>query len=305
MSTDRLRVLYHAGNHDPYRIPDDGMPRVINFSGGRTSGFMLHRILEAHQGELPGNTRVIFCNTGKERAETLLFVHRCGKRWGVPIVWLEYAYNPNAAGGRHHPKNIYKKVDLRSASFTGRPFSTLIRASSILPNVSMRKCTSELKVRTVERYMLREHGVYSTRFKNVLGIRYDEKRRWSKTIFQECRIEFPLVHAGVDEAEVMEFWARQPFCLGITSDEGNCDLCFLKGKGKLLRLIRQDPGRADWWINQESLSRKNVATRGLRKSEMAQFSKRYSYAQLKREALTTRELPFEVEERSISCFCGD
>ena len=52
---------------DPFRIPDDGRNRVINFSGGRTSGFMLWRILESHGGTLPPRTLVCFTNTGKER----------------------------------------------------------------------------------------------------------------------------------------------------------------------------------------------------------------------------------------------
>ena len=290
---------------DPFRIPDDGVNRVINFSGGRTSAYMLYRILEAHDGKLPPRTIVCFANTGKELSETLVFVHRCGENWGVPIVWLEYGYNPNAKGGRRFPRNVVKVVNLRTASYTGRPFRTLIQASSILPNVAMRKCTSELKVRTVSRYCLRHHGWNQKQFNNVLGIRHDEPHRWVTALYEHCDSEFPLVHAGVDEPEVMDFWSRQPFDLEIHGDQGNCDLCFLKGKAKLMRLIRRRPELADWWIEQEKAVLK-TAGRRLRKSEMAQFSQRYTYEGLRRMALTARELPFDVpEEPSISCFCGD
>lgn len=44
-------------------------PASINFSGGRTSAYMLYRILEAYGYELPHNVRCVFCNTGKERGE--------------------------------------------------------------------------------------------------------------------------------------------------------------------------------------------------------------------------------------------
>lgn len=74
---------------NPFRIKG---PAVVSFSGGRTSGRMLHAILEANSGELPIDVEVVFCNTGKERPETLEFVERCGQRWGVEITWLEYRY---------------------------------------------------------------------------------------------------------------------------------------------------------------------------------------------------------------------
>jgi hypothetical protein len=34
--------------------------------------------------------------------------------------------------------------------------------------------------------------------------------------------------------------------------EGNCDLCFLKGRRKLVNLIRDRPDLAAWWIEQET-----------------------------------------------------
>ena len=48
---------------------------VINFSGGRTSGFMLRKILDAFDNKLPDDLPVCFANTGKEMPQTLDFVH--------------------------------------------------------------------------------------------------------------------------------------------------------------------------------------------------------------------------------------
>ena len=72
---------------DVYKV--DG-PALVSFSGGRTSGYMLFRILEAYGGSLPDDMHVVFANTGKERLETLDFVSECAQRWCVEIVWLEY-----------------------------------------------------------------------------------------------------------------------------------------------------------------------------------------------------------------------
>ena len=63
----------------PFRI--DG-PAVVSFSGGRTSGCMLRRILD--EGLSP-DVHVLFADTGKERAETYAFVEACAAQWAVAV----------------------------------------------------------------------------------------------------------------------------------------------------------------------------------------------------------------------------
>ena len=53
--------------NNPYLISE---PTVISFSGGRTSGFMLWKVLQAHGGKLPAEAIVCFANTGKEEEAT-------------------------------------------------------------------------------------------------------------------------------------------------------------------------------------------------------------------------------------------
>jgi hypothetical protein len=126
---------------NPYRI--DG-PALISFSGGRTSGYMLRNILDAHGGTLPDDVHVVFANTGKEMPETLDFVQECGERWGVRITWLEW--RDNEAG--------YDTVSHNSASRNGEPFKALIDKRGFLPNPVMRFCTQEMKVRPMQTLML-------------------------------------------------------------------------------------------------------------------------------------------------------
>ena len=70
---------------NPYLIDE---PAVISFSGGRTSAYMLYKVLEAHGGRLPDHVVVAFSNTGKEMPQTLDFVDRCSKEWDVPSVLM-------------------------------------------------------------------------------------------------------------------------------------------------------------------------------------------------------------------------
>ncbi|HBO79850.1 MAG TPA: Nin-like protein, partial [Cupriavidus sp.] len=77
---------------DPFKIDQ---PTCISFSGGRTSAYMLWRVLQANSG-LPADTVVCFANTGKEVEATLRFVRDCATHWHVPVHWLEY--QPEAPG---------------------------------------------------------------------------------------------------------------------------------------------------------------------------------------------------------------
>ena len=75
---------------NPFEIKE---PTCISFSGGRTSAYMLWRVLEAHGGKLPQEAVVCFANTGKEDEATLQFVQDCSTHWNVEIHWIEYRYD--------------------------------------------------------------------------------------------------------------------------------------------------------------------------------------------------------------------
>lgn len=288
-----------------YRYREDGRSRIIHFSGGRTSAYLLAHTLAAYGGSLPAHVRVAFCNTGKEREETLVFIQRCSQEWNVNVTWLEYDYLPHARGGRHDPKHVHRVVDFKSASRNGEPFEAMIRSGSILPTVALRKCTSELKVRTCQSWARRVLGW--KKYFDVLGIRWDEPRRWRKALMEECTTEYPLVSAMVTKTMVDAFWQRSPFDLGIPSRLGNCDLCFLKGKRNLIRTIKKEPERAKWWISQEEHILHSHGRR-LRNSKMAQFSQRYRYSELLEESLVADPQLVLIDADSddgISCFCGD
>lgn len=64
------------GRDSPYLLPDGNVQ--IAFSGGRTSAFMLHQILEANGGIPEDRCEVTFQNTGRESNFTRL-AGRSGK----------------------------------------------------------------------------------------------------------------------------------------------------------------------------------------------------------------------------------
>lgn len=273
---------------DPFKINE---PTCISFSGGRTSAYMLYRVLEAHQMSLPKEAIVCFANTGKEDEATLRFVQDCSERWNVEIHWLEYR-NANPA---------FERITFETASRNGEPFEAIIKKRQYLPNPVTRFCTAELKIRTIHKY-LKSLGWDHNETMDWVGMRADEQRRAAK-IADKSRI--PLVTAGITKEDVGAFWKAQPFDLGLpnmngVTMHGNCDLCFLKGGAQVLSLISEKPERAIWWAKMEALALALAS-----KPSGAVFrSDRPSYASMLQYSKDQTNL-FDPNEEAISCFCGD
>lgn len=263
---------------DSFRI--DG-PTCISFSGGRTSAYMLWRVLQSNGG-LPAETYVCFANTGKEEEDTLTFVRDCATHWNVPIAWLEYrSSKPN-----------FEVVAFETASRNGEPFEQLIRKRQYLPNPVARFCTQELKVLTIERY-LKSVGVKDPDM--LIGVRADEQRRLPK--LRARGLSVPLADSEVTQANVQAFWRSQPFDLGLefrdgVTPKGNCDLCYLKGGHQIASLIADKPERAVWWAAME------------RVVGATWRSDRPSYAAMLKFSQEQRDM-FDANEEAIACFCGD
>lgn len=185
----------------------------------------------------------------------------------------------------------------------------MVRRKKFLPNVMHRICTSELKIRTCDRWIKRELG--AKEWRDIIGFRYDEPRRWSRAVKRrengECRHrprDFPLVAAGVTKAMVEEYWKAVPWGLRMDSNYGNCDLCYLKGKRKIVSIIREKPELADWWIKMENVLVDNRSEKALGKA----FMKDSTYRDLKVIATSgpaLHEFEGDSPHDDIPCFCTD
>lgn len=285
---------------NPYLITE---PTCISFSGGRTSAYMLYKILEANNG-LPDNAKVLFANTGKEMQETLDFVNECSVQWNVPITWVEYKYDDEAA-------NRFKLVTYETSARNGEPFAEMIDNNSrdFLPNPVMRICTVRLKIDVFYRYL---RSIGWKEWDNFVGIRADEQRRVAKIRANPSdgrsgiTREMPLADDGVTKEMVGQFWKEQSFDLklpnmnGVTM-HGNCDLCFLKSANQVQSLINEKPERAIWWAEIESKMEEKAGN----VNGSARFrNDRPSYAQMYK--FSTQQINmFDDTEEAIPCFCGD
>ena len=258
-----------------YELPKGNV--LLSVSGGRTSGYMLHKVLEANGG-LPDRCKVLFANTGREMPETLDFVQRISDTWSVPITWLEYTRRDNKVG--------FNVVNHNSASRSGEPFDTLIY-KPYLPNVAKRFCTEELKVRTMKRYLV---SCGWKRWINTIGIRADERHRVKESRDNRWINWYPLYEGGDTNEDVMSFWKRHSFDLEIMKGAGNCDGCFLKSEATLAAMFREHPDRMAWWTAME----KKIGTT---------FHKSRSYSDI--GSFVERQGSFIFDDESFLCQADD
>jgi 3'-phosphoadenosine 5'-phosphosulfate sulfotransferase (PAPS reductase)/FAD synthetase len=228
---------------NPYKLPEGNV--LLSISGGRTSGYMLKKILQTNPDDME-RTKVVFCNTGREMPETLDFVQDMSVHWGVEFVWLEY--------NRRDGKVTFDIVNHNTASRHGEPFETLLNFKGYNPNAVARFCTQELKVRTIKRYLLSIGWDYWT---SAIGIRADEAQRVkTKRARERWKNWYPLNDAGVIKRDIMDFWESEPFDLALygrngVTPKGNCDGCFLKSEATLAMMWREHPDRMEWWSRME------------------------------------------------------
>jgi hypothetical protein len=202
------------------------MTRVFNLSGGKSSAYMT--IL----AKPTPDDIILFTDTGREHPATYKFLDEIEKHEGFKIHRAAYTHK-------------------RSPGQTG--FDALTNWKYYLPNRVKRICTVELKIMTARRYL---RPLVGLKFEQYIGFRADEEHRVAKfkSTYKGTVTRFPLYEKGITKAMVDAFWLSQPYTLEIPPILGNCDLCFLKGKNALIKIMSQYPELAEKWIEDERRS---------------------------------------------------
>lgn len=189
------------------------------------------------------------------------------------MTWLEYRAS----------KPLFVVVDHTSASRHGEPFDAIITKKQALPNQAQSWCSAEMKTLTGKRYLVSKGW---KRWRSAIGFRADEAHRKPHP---DTRITpwLPLRDAGVSRHDVALFWRNQPFDLrlpliGGKTVGGNCDYCFKKSEAVIAAGLRDEPERAQWWLDHERRSGRT-------------FSSRYSRADLARVIERQGDWIFEAE----------
>lgn len=213
----------------------------VSFSGGRTSGYMCHWLLENKADEY--DLIFVFANTGLEHEKTYEFVDQCDNQFGLNLVWVEAVVHPKHGVGITH-----KVVDFGSASRNGEPFAAFIAKSGV-PNAAYNQCSHRLKTIPMESY--RRSLGFKSNHMTAIGIRADEIDRMSENA-KELGLVYPLVSmTQTTLAEIRYWWSQQSFDLQIPEHYGNCITCWKKSDRKLLTIAKHEPQRFEFFDRME------------------------------------------------------
>lgn len=205
---------------------------LVSFSGGRTSAYM-SKLLKARYAD-KYDLLYVFANTGQEHENTLIFVDRCDKEFGLDLVWVEaeVAFGERKSTG-------FRQVTFETASRAGEPYEQVIRKYGIA-NRNFPHCNRELKLRPIYAYA-RSIGWLPGSFDSAVGIRADEPKRLKKDA-AERHIVYPLAHwQPVDKQDINDWWNDQPFNLELVERLGNCTWCWKKSERKHFANIDECP----------------------------------------------------------------
>jgi len=213
----------------------------VSFSGGRTSGYMCHWLLENKADEY--DLRFVFANTGIEHENSLDFVDRCDKEFKLDLTWVEAVVNPEHGKGIRH-----KIVTYETAARKGEPFEAFIAKSGV-PNKAYNQCSGRLKEFVMNSYR-RELG-FRSNHQTAIGIRSDEFDRMSDRA-DELGLIYPLVRWTIaTKASVRHWWAVQSFDLDLPEHLGNCVTCWKKSDRKLMTIAKHEPERFEFFARME------------------------------------------------------
>lgn len=217
---------------------------LVSFSGGETSAYMTHYILNNLKDEY--KVVVVFANTGREEEATLEFVNYCDHYLGFNTVWVEAVVHHGSRKGCTH-----RIVNFDTASRNGEPFEQVISKYGI-PNVNFLHCTRELKRNPIHSYA---KTIFGTDYLTAIGVRADEVDR-----IRKGKYFYPLIKMGVKKEYINAFWGSMFFRLSLNEKflpkhlsgyRGNCKKCFKKTLMKLVETHRDEANGicpVDTWV---------------------------------------------------------
>lgn len=207
------------------------IPEVVSFSGGRTSA---HLVYLKNQERLKGaDIHFLFMDTGAEHPATYHFIRDVVAHWDIPLICLRVVVNPVLGKG-----NSYRVVPLDEVGPDLQPMRDICKKYGT-PYVHGAFCTRTMKMEVFERYCRDVFG--KGNYHTWIGIRSDEPKR----LKPREGVSYLADISDIEKQDVISWWKKQPFDLGISEHLGNCVFCIKKGINKLALAARDEPEMAE------------------------------------------------------------
>lgn len=206
------------------------MKRVISFSGGRTSAYLLYLFKN------DPDAHFVFMDTGAEHPATYQFIRDIVKHWEINLVCLRVVYNETLGKG-----NSYKQISVDDIQQDLEPWIGMLSKYGC-PSYDMPYCTARMKTEPFQKYCNDKFG--KKNYETWLGIRIDETKR----LGEKDGIRYLAEISDFAKDDVLDWWELQDFDLGITEHLGNCVFCIKKGLNKVALATKDEPEQAVKWI---------------------------------------------------------
>lgn len=219
--------------------------RIVNsVSAGYSSVMMAIKMREWYPDADIVN---IMANTSREREESLIFMDKCDKYYGLDLVWVEADIDPRHKVGTRHIVKTFETLTRDGSVFE----KGIIKYG--IPSVVNKWCNRELKLNAIHSYVKRDlgWGEFGKDYYTSIGIRIDEIDRISEKR-EEFKILYPLFERGITTRDRNKFWDNQPIHLGIPAFMGNCKNCFEFTMRKLATVYLERPEDLDWNLEMQS-----------------------------------------------------
>lgn len=259
---------------------------LVSFSGGETSAFMTKWLSYNYKKYNYKNIVCVFANTGLENEQTLEFVDKCEKNFGIKIYWIEAKTIFEYRKGTE-----YILTDYINASREGEPFENMIKKYGI-PNQANPQCTRELKAIPI--YKFGKDYFNNEKYDTAIGIRIDEADRISAN-YKERRFIYPLIFKDMNpttKPKINDYWANMPFRLNLKGYQGNCVTCWKKSDKKLFQIAKENEKSFDFMKRMEEKYGNYFPTQRIEKwkKEKKEIPTNITFFRNKRSAETMIEL---------------
>jgi len=211
--------------------------KVVSFSGGRTSAYLCKLMIDTYGKE---NVDFIYMDTGAEHPKTYEFIKNVNEFLNLNLICLRGDFNQPLGKGHK-----YKVVNIASIKSDLSPFTEMVNKYGT-PSISGKWCTSRMKEETHDKYCNDTYGKGG--YQTWIGIRADEPKRLTG-VGKRNDLRYMAEITDAEKKDVLEFWAGQPFDLGVDEWLGNCVFCFKKSNLKLAAAQRDEPELYLKWLD--------------------------------------------------------
>ncbi len=213
------------------------MKKVVSFSGGRTSAYLCKVMIDKFGKD---NVDFIFMDTGAEHPKTYEFIRKVNKHFDLNLTCLRGDFNQPLGKG-----HSYKIVSINDICADLKPYKDMVDKYGT-PTVASGWCTSRMKEETHDKYCNDKYG--KGNYQTWIGIRADEPRRLGGIGKKEA-LKYMAEITDAEKQDILNYWSKMPFDLGIDEWLGNCVFCFKKSNLKLAAAQRDEPELYMQWLD--------------------------------------------------------